>query len=145
MKPCYRCWKCFRKSLLDSRLLGTHFNESIFPLSNEVKKRLLNDLPIKHENVLRYSINGTNYDNELLNKLNKFINFESEDYSYFERWFSKSSYLIDENYKLYTYERLQHILGIMSSSDEGKVYNWSNYHDINRIKRLKKFTSSIQE
>jgi len=145
LKPCLRCWKCFRKSLLDSQLLEISFNDSILPLSSEVMKRLTIDLPMKHENVLRYSLNGNNYDDMILNNLDKFINFEEEDYSYLGRWFSRSSSLIDENYKIYTSERIKEILGMMSSVDEQKIFNWTNYHDEDRIKRLNTFISSIQE
>jgi hypothetical protein len=59
-KPCMRCFKCFRKTILDARLSDSELPIKHFDIaleSREVKRRLL-ETPIHHENVLSYSISG---------------------------------------------------------------------------------------
>jgi hypothetical protein len=54
-QPCGKCFKCFRKAILDASLGGSieapHFNG----LSPEVGRRLT-EMPVHHESVLAYSI-----------------------------------------------------------------------------------------
>ncbi|MBR9897456.1 MAG: hypothetical protein GYB16_13930 [Gammaproteobacteria bacterium] len=59
-KPCMNCFKCFRKTILDAKLKGigverTHYDMAY--TSKEVARRLT-QLPIHHENVLAYSLEG---------------------------------------------------------------------------------------
>ena len=55
--PCYKCWKCFRKSTLKKSLglereKDEHF---IGLLSNKEVRTKLSKMPISHENVLLYA------------------------------------------------------------------------------------------
>lgn len=59
-QPCGRCFKCFRKRILDARLNGTTLPADYFNIAkygSEVKRRLL-ETPVHHENVLAYSLQG---------------------------------------------------------------------------------------
>lgn len=59
-KPCGRCFKCFRKRILDARLTGAELPAEHFDIaqySPEVKRRLL-EVPIHHEDVLAFSLQG---------------------------------------------------------------------------------------
>ncbi len=62
--PCGRCFKCFRKPIIDSAVFGhklpaKHFDAAYE--SNEIKRRLL-EAPIHHENVMAFSIHNTKCD-----------------------------------------------------------------------------------
>lgn len=59
-EPCGKCFKCFRKKLLDARLFGKKIFSDHFEIarsSKEVKRRLL-EVPVHHENVLAFSLHG---------------------------------------------------------------------------------------
>ena len=61
-EPCGRCFKCFRKKILDARLSGELLPAEHFEIaknSKEVKRRLL-EVPLHHENVLGFSLHGLN-------------------------------------------------------------------------------------
>lgn len=57
-QPCMKCFKCFRKKILDAKLEGSEIPKNHFEIpysSKEVKRRLL-EQPIHHEDVLAYSL-----------------------------------------------------------------------------------------
>lgn len=57
--PCGRCFKCFRKVLLDAKIRKAKVSAEHFLIvqsSAEVRRRVL-EVPIHHENVLAYSLN----------------------------------------------------------------------------------------
>lgn len=59
-EPCMKCFKCFRKTILDAKVQKIELHSEHFSTaykSKEIKRRLL-EIPIHHENVLAYSVNG---------------------------------------------------------------------------------------
>ncbi len=59
-QPCGRCFKCFRKTLLESAITATPVADEHFDRAMESRevKRKLSESPVHHEGVLAYSMQG---------------------------------------------------------------------------------------
>jgi len=124
--PCYRCWKCFRKELLNYALgisqTIPNFDEMM--RSNEVQIRL-SAYPISHENVITYSLQRVKTDDiKNLKILVKKLDMEM-DLNYLEEWYSPSIKFIPEQYRFFVREKIINYLSIMRLENEKKVMNWS--------------------
>ena len=123
--PCYRCWKCFRKELLNLALGFTdappNFQEMI--RSNEIRTRL-SAFPISHENVITYSLQKINL--EGLDKL-KLLSGKLDmqrDLSFLEEWYSPSIEFVPRKYRFLIRENILKYLPVMRLNSEQLVTNW---------------------
>ena len=140
-EPCYRCWKCFRKSTLRTSLglEEVHFERLRQLIStNEVRVKL-SKLPISHEDVLLYAfskLDMRNYPPEFTHRFQH--TFELD---FLERWFGPSSAYIDRRVRDEVVSKINHFLEEMDSSDEKIARQWNNE---TRISTMEALTYSIK-
>lgn len=134
--PCYKCWKCFRKSTLRKSLgLEVENNELIKKLISQKEVIFkLSKLPINHEDVLLYAFSRLDlnlYPNEF--KLRFAHDFEL---SFLERWYKPSGRYIDARIRDDVILNIKNYLEPMNSSDELLAQNWNNEARIEKLKPL---------
>lgn len=126
-KPCWNCWKCFRKGLLgisiglkDSKDLNL---KELFRIP-EARYHLLQK-PIKHENVIAYSCSKmAGGESKYLDVLKHRILKDDLDYTFLEKWYSSSIELIPDRYREYVGQKLELYLGRMDALEEKTVREW---------------------
>ena len=139
-KPCNNCWKCFRKSTLMAGLNGVPLPpESIDMISQskEVRIKLLEDKPIKHEGVLAYALKRSSGGGDIADALRGLTRSNTLKTNWMENWYPRSSELIDESYREFTIEQLCRYLGPMSESQIDDLEGWENQNDPSREKKLR--------
>jgi len=123
--PCYRCWKCFRKELLNAALGITDAPPNFQKMmqSNEIQKRL-SDFPISHENVITYSLQKIDY-NEMkkLRILSTKLDMD-RDLSFLEEWYSPSIDFVPKKYRFVIRENIIKYLPAMRLGSEKLVTGW---------------------
>ena len=135
-RPCYKCWKCFRKSTLRMSLgLESENAELVNQLitHKEVKTKL-SKLPISHEDVLLYAFSRldlTHYPYEFKARFGH--DFEL---SFLERWYSPSARYIDSRIRGDVISNIKNYLEPMDSLDETRVLNWNNEPRIKHLSPL---------
>ncbi len=138
-EPCNNCWKCFRKSTLMAALNGISLppdSIGMISKSKEVRMRLLEDKPIKHEGVIAYALKGSEGGGEIANALRDLTRCNILKTNWMENWYPRSSELIDESYRDFTIEQLSKYLGPMSESQVNDLEEWENQNDASREKKL---------
>jgi hypothetical protein len=125
-QPCYRCWKCFRKELLNYslgyNLSPPNFEEML--RSKEIQYKL-SEYPISHENVITFSMQRS--------VLNDFPNLRvisskldmNNDFSFLEKWYPPSIDFVPPKYRFLIRDKILSFLGPMRYEDEEKILNWS--------------------
>ncbi len=125
--PCMKCWKCFRKGLLNSAL-GNGMIESsemgdIIP-SNEIRSKL-SSKPISHENVLEYSLQRIKIgQNKFLGLLKNRVDRDSH-LDFLECWYSPSLEFVPKKYRREIRENIFNYLNPMSDEDLLLVSDWN--------------------
>ena len=136
--PCYRCWKCFRKELLNYSLKITdnmpNFQEMM--RSSEVQKKL-SEYPISHENVITYSLQRIDLsEDDNLKILSGKIDLE-KDLNFLNQWYSPSIDFVPDKYRFYVREQIINYLSIMRTDSEDLVTTWNMEGHINSLKAKK--------
>lgn len=122
--PCSKCWKCFRKGMLSSALLGTEFDIKNYTVKNKEVKEKLSAYPISHENVLVFSIqNLKNREDKNLQLLRDRID-SGLDLDFLKRWYSPSLELVPEKYRITVEKKIDEFLDVMTSKEERILENW---------------------
>tara|TARA_B100000401_G_C52191988_1_gene432821 strand:+ start:56 stop:517 length:462 start_codon:yes stop_codon:yes gene_type:complete len=122
-----KCWKCFRKGLLNSAL-GNEMIESsemgdIIP-SNEIRSKL-SSKPISHENVLEYSLQRIKTgQNKFLGLLKNRVDRGSH-LDFLECWYSPSLEFVPKKYRREVRENIFNYLNPMSDEDLLLVSDWN--------------------
>jgi len=135
-EPCYRCWKCFRKSTLRTSLgLEEVHSERLHQLisTNEVQIKL-SKLPISHEDVLLYAFSRLDmktYPEEFTPRFQ-----HAFELSFLERWFGPSSAYIDHRVRDEVVSKISHFLQQMDSRDERLAREWNNEKRISNMEAL---------
>ena len=140
--PCNNCWKCFRKTTLMAALNDEKLPSSSVGMirkSKEVKLRLIEDKPIKHEGVLAYSLGRSSGGGEIAESLRLLTRVGEIKTDWMQHWYSKSADLIDPSYQDYTESVLTELLGVMTQKQMQTLESWSNLHDEKREEKLEKF------
>ncbi len=125
-QPCGRCWKCFRKSLLDSALSG-HWpsNRQLDVMFAGSEVRLyLNKIPLKHEDVLTYALGRYEGTHPLMLALKRKVRGGEVDVDWLERWYQPSLDLVPERYRENTSQLLAGYLEPMSETDMAEFCGW---------------------
>jgi len=125
-QPCGRCWKCFRKSLLDSALKGR------WPADKELDvmfaggevRQYLNKIPLKHEDVLTYALGRYSGTHPLMLALKRKVRGGELDVDWLERWYGPSLDLAPERYRAGTAQMLSEYLQPMSEADMEGFRGW---------------------
>ena len=124
--PCMKCWKCFRKSLLEAALVGETIPsaklDEYFQI-NEIAHKLL-DIPIKHENVMMYLLQKYQGNNREMLDLRRELHLEEIDLSWMERWFTTSREVLADNYRDQTEADITRLIKPMNEQDISNVRAW---------------------
>jgi hypothetical protein len=98
---CENCWKCFRKNLVENRLLNQSVNDSMMTkwLGVREVQQKLKAWPISHENVLAWSLQGTNSLGSLQEMLLNRTEGSIRNMDFLERWYIHSIELIPERFQ----------------------------------------------
>ena len=145
-EPCDKCWKCFRKSTLNSALEGSEIPTSSLDSiknSKEVRKNLVNQRPIKHEGVLSYSFERLKGGGDLIKSLKKLVRVGTIKTDWMEKWYPNSSNLIDQKYRNLSVKILKEYLGEMDDYDVENLHSWENYTNEERDSKLLEFIQLI--
>ena len=144
--PCNKCWKCFRKNTLMSALEGgpiTEMSEKAIKNSREVRKHLIENIPIKHEGVLTFSLERAVGGGEIIDSLRDLVRVGSINTDWMQHWYPHSINLIDASYSEFTEKKLVKTLGVMEQRHINDLHEWSNIPDETREKKLETFVSLL--
>ncbi len=111
--------------------------------SQEVRKHLIENKPIKHEGVLTYSLERTHGGGEEFERLRELVRVGEINTDWMEHWYSHSSSLISERYRDFTSEMLKSSLGEMDAQKIANLENWENSNNQSREEKLSDFVDSI--
>ncbi len=144
--PCNKCWKCFRKETLMAALTNTRLSPisvSMIKSSKEVKRRLIDDKPIKHEGVLAFSLNNIQGGGPVVDSLRNLVRAKEIDTDWMRHWYPKSLDLIDHDYRDFTISKLNELIGEMNMDQIDALESWENHNHEEREKRLDSFKSVL--
>jgi len=124
-EPCFRCWKCFRKELLNYSLgfveSPPNFEEMM--RSNEIQQRL-SAYPISHENVITYSLQRINFnDIKNLKVLSSKLDMNKK-LGFLEEWYPPSIEFVPDKYRFTIREKIIKYLSVMRLRDQNLITNW---------------------
>ena len=128
-KPCMRCFKCFRKRLLDFEISGLVVNDDHFDIpmvSKEVSRRLLEN-PIHHENVIAFSMRNIKYNHPIsmfIKEKNQVILDKYNNLDFLMRFYFPAAKLIPEHIRDYVIERINAVSINMTFNDIEIVESW---------------------
>lgn len=125
-RPCWNCWKCFRKGLLATAL---DFKDETIPefvdlFKIEEAKKYLTQIPIKHENVLAYSVQRLDTDDEFISTLKNRITYDGLELEWLENWYEGSLELVPVEFREYVETKLDNYLGKMSPDATKLLKSW---------------------
>ena len=144
MEPCRRCWKCFRKELLNCALGTQEFDVEIFSaaiISPDVVSKL-RKIPISHENVLSFSASRIEMpiqDDIFKSLKRRLVPGEGLDYLY--SWYSPSISFVTKKYREIIKAKILSILREMKEEEEKELESW----DINRFIESKRTLNSSRK
>ena len=131
-KPCRKCWKCFRKLLLESAITGTTLTDSEYEelFSIPEAARHLSSFPIKHENVLTYIT--SKYPTEEVENINLYMDLlkkrvrgDKMETSWMEKYYSPMIEVIPKKYQQELLQKLNRFLSPMSEEEQKNVEEWN--------------------
>lgn len=111
--------------------------------SKEVKLRLTEDKPIKHEGVLAYTLERASGGGEIAESLRLLTRSGKIKTDWMQHWYPKSADLIDPSYRKNTQSILIELLGSMDKNQIQTLESWSNNNDSDREKKLVGFLNLI--
>jgi len=124
--PCLNCWKCFRKSLLDSTLRGEKIEdeglEKLFRI--EEAKHHLEGFPIKHENVLSYICERYEGNHKLMSLLKRRVGADKSDLKWLESWNPESIELVVPKYRDFVKSKILELIPTMDDFQINEMKNW---------------------
>ena len=138
--PCMNCWKCFRKELLAHGLNKEVVSQAVIDMlteSKEVRLKLLENIPIRHECVLTHALSNSTSTNDSIKALNTLVRGELIQTDWLKRWNPMSKELISAKYRDETVQKLTDILGSMTEEDVASMVSWENKDSEEReLKRI---------
>ena len=134
--PCFKCWKCFRKTTVRKSLKLEGENATVLSslLSSKEVKMKLSKLPISHENVLLYAFSRLNFEHYPLNFQKRF-DFEN-DISYLEGHYSPAIDYVHPRIREQVESKVLSFLRKMSIDEEKNAQSWNNESRISTISAL---------
>ena len=137
-KPCLRCWKCFRKELLNFSL-GFIEQPVLTDLmkTNEVQLSL-SAYPISHENVIIFSLQRINLDDHaylkpLADKVDMGLDLEM-----LNRWYAPSIDFVPRKYRHTIRDNIISFMQPMNPSDESLIRGWNMRPHLESKKAIKR-------
>lgn len=141
--PCLNCWKCFRKSLLDSTLRKEEIDDVLLDklFNIEEAKHHLRGFPIKHENVLSYICERYDGDHKLMSLLKRRVRANKSDLKWLESWNPESMELIFPKYRDEVVSKIVRLIPTMDDFQINKMKNW----DMAEMLQSQEFKSLSEE
>ena len=126
-EPCLNCWKCFRKSLLDSTIRGDIILDRDLDKLFKIKeaKLHLRGFPIKHENVISYICERYQGGHRLMNLLKRRVGADSSNLKWLEFWNPESAELIIPEYRDFVKSRIIQAIPTMNDVQIDEMKNWN--------------------
>ena len=124
-KSCGNCWKCFRKHMVEDRLLCKNVDDISLSKWFKVKevKRKLSAWPVSHENVLSWSLQGDNTSGKLKEQLLSSLEGSERDMSFLTHWYPNSLELVPEKYREHTKKSILNYMDEMDQKDLPQITN----------------------
>jgi len=123
---CLNCWKCFRKSLLDSTLRGEKIDEGgldkLFRI--EEAKHHLEGFPIKHENVISYICERYEGNHKLMGLLKRRVGADRSNLKWLESWNPESIELVVPKYRDFVRTKILELIPAMDDLQINEMKNW---------------------
>ena len=117
--PCNNCWKCFRKTLVDNRILEKPVSDEMMASWIKVQgvKYRLGAWPVAHENVLAWALKGPHVSGKIAKKLLERLEGSRRDLELLSKWYPPSIELVPEKYRGGFIESVGKYLETMSDSE----------------------------
>ena len=117
--PCNNCWKCFRKTMVDNRILERPISNSEMEKWIKVRevKYKLGTWPVSHENVLAWALKNPLVSGEVAKQLLKRLEGSRRDLDLLSKWYPLSIELVPEKYREGFIEIVGTFIGTMSDSE----------------------------
>ena len=100
-EQCNNCWKCFRKTMVDNRILGNAIGDS--EMKNWVNVRevkyKLTGWPVSHENVLSWALKNPHIKGGIVPLLLSRLEGSTRDLESLEKWYPPSIELVPTKYQ----------------------------------------------
>jgi hypothetical protein len=127
--PCRNCWKCFRKSLLESVIVGEPLPRATLDVYFRIAEALqkLHDVPIKHEDVMIYILQRFPADHPELRALQRRLRVNDCDVAWVEKWFTPARELLAPKYAEHAERRISELLRPMDAHDLVTVRAWDRF------------------
>ena len=114
---CENCWKCFRKNMVEEKFRDGRISEKYLVKGLAIKevKLKLSQIPISHENVLSWALQGSQgpYSKVLIQRLEG----ENRDLGYLECYYPPSIDLMPQKYQQKTESQILSFLEPMNEQD----------------------------
>ena len=143
IRGCEKCWKCFRKNLVEKRLLNQPLGDIEMKewLSVREVQYKLKAWPISHENVLAWSLQGSNSTGSIQQILLNRTEGSIRDMAFLERWYSLSIELIPPEYQINTEREILKFLKPMKSNEVNQITthnmtDWLNSLDAKKSQEI---------
>ncbi len=143
--PCHKCWKCFRKGILNSSFetrANSERNLKNLIFSKEVVSKL-KPIPISHENILEYSLQRLNLTGN--NKLESIKNRvdRGSNLKFLERWFHPSIDFTPPKYRRGIKNRILDRIRMMDDNEVELVKSWDMGPDL-ALQSVKDSASTLE-
>jgi hypothetical protein len=125
--PCRNCWKCFRKSLLESALTGTWPDEQEIERLFTIReaRAQISKVPMRHENVVAFSCQRYDGFHPLMQALGRRVRASELPLDHLTRWYRPSGVHWPGRYRDEVTANLDRMLGAMDTVDEERFRGWS--------------------
>jgi hypothetical protein len=124
--PCRRCWKCFRKSLLDASFTGAWPDDTELDRMFTLKepRKFLHKVPVKHEDVLTFLTSKYTGSHPLMLALRRRVGGDRVDVDWLTRYYRPSLDLLPEKYRADVEQRLRRYMEPMTPAEEEQFRAW---------------------
>lgn len=124
--PCGACPKCFRKGLLDAALGNRSFQSIDFAHYFDLPevRQVLLEVPIKHENVVAYSMSRYGGSDKLGQALKNRLCFKGRDFDMFSRYYQPYLESLPHFERPAIERKLQEYAEPMSADDRRALESW---------------------
>ena len=130
-QSCENCWKCFRKTMIDTKFIHQSIEEEYLHSGLKIREvqNKLKAWPVSHENVLAWTLQGSH--GRLAELLGSRLEGTGRDLSYLESYYPPSLDLLPPQYQAITKVKLQSFLPAMKPEywalvNSHTMTNWLN-------------------
>jgi len=130
--PCHKCFKCFRKTLIDAGLDGRQVPAELFDRLIKFGgwEKIVLGIPVKHENVFSWAVrrldvgSGSKYWPVFKGR----ILADNETASWADKWYPMSADLIPEEFRESAIEKIKSFVAVQTPEDVADFVNWDISH-----------------